>query len=88
MESDSAIAEYIRATSYTVHHPVGTCKMGDGADAVVDPALRVRGVPGLRIADASVFPSIIGGNTNAAVLMVAERAADFILGSVANTINL
>ena len=77
---DAAIDHYIRTTGYTVHHPVGTCRMGRGADAVTDPTLRVHGIDGLRVADASVFPSIVGGNTNAAVVMVAERAADFILG--------
>ncbi len=77
--SAEAIEKYIRDTAFTVHHPVGTCRMG-GADAVVDPTLRFRGIEGLRIADASVFPSIIGGNTNAPTLMIAERAADFILG--------
>jgi len=79
--SDAAIENYIRETGYTVHHPVGTCRMGKGADAVTDPAsLKVHGMEGLRVADASVFPSIIGGNTNAPTVMVAERAADFILG--------
>lgn len=78
--SDAAIEDYIRRTSYTVHHPVGTCRMGSDPAAVVDPELRVRGIPGLRVADASVFPSIIGGNTNAPVVMVAEKAADLIRG--------
>jgi choline dehydrogenase-like flavoprotein len=79
--SDAAIQNYIRQTGYTVHHPVGTCRMGSGPDAVTDPAsLKVHGIEGLRVADASVFPSIIGGNTNAPTVMVAERAADFILG--------
>jgi choline dehydrogenase len=76
------LADYIRREAYTVHHPVSTCRMGapDDAAAVVDPLLRVRGLAGLRIADASVFPSIIGGNTNAAVVMVAEKAADLLRG--------
>lgn len=77
---DASLAEYIRAEAYTVHHPVGTCRMGLDADAIVDPELRVIGLEGLRVADASVFPSIIGGNTNAAVVMVAEKAVDMILG--------
>jgi len=78
---DAAIDSYIRSTGYTVHHPVGTCRMGTDRDAVTDPAsLCVHGIEGLRVADASVFPSIVGGNTNAPTVMVAERAADFILG--------
>jgi choline dehydrogenase-like flavoprotein len=78
--SDAELASFIRATSYTVHHPVGTCRIGIDANAVVDPELRVRGVAGLRVADASVMPSIIGGNTNAVVVMIAEKAADLIRG--------
>ena len=81
VESEEALREYIRATGYTVHHPVGTCRMGSDAEAVTDPAsLKVHGIEGLRVADASVFPSIVGGNTNAPTVMVGERAADFILG--------
>jgi choline dehydrogenase len=71
---------YIRATAATVHHPVGTCRMGADAGAVVDAQLRVHGLGGLRVVDASVFPSIVGGNTNAPVVMVAEKAADLVLG--------
>ena len=78
--SDAELAAYIRAQAYTVHHPVSTCRMGEDAAAVVDPQLRVIGLDNLRIADASVFPSIIGGNTNAAVVMIAEKASDLILG--------
>ena len=83
--SDAEWDAYIRETGYTVHHPVGTCRMGDPVDAatVVDPQLRVRGIAGLRIADASVMPSVIGGNTNAPCVMIAERCADFILGKPA-----
>jgi choline dehydrogenase-like flavoprotein len=79
-QSDDELAAYIRAEAYTVHHPVSTCRMGSDAAAVVDPQLRVVGLNNLRVADASVFPSIIGGNTNAAVVMIAERAADLMLG--------
>jgi choline dehydrogenase-like flavoprotein len=80
IQSDADLAAYVRAEAYTVHHPVGSCRIGVDADAVVDPNLRVIGVDGLRVADASVFPSIVGGNTNATVVMVAEKAADLILG--------
>lgn len=77
--SDADLAAYVRAEAYTVHHPVSTCRMGNDAGAVVDPQLRVVGLENLRVADASVFPSIIGGNTNAAVVMIAEKASDLIL---------
>jgi choline dehydrogenase-like flavoprotein len=81
-QSDEQWAAYIRETGYTVHHPVGTCRMGDphNTATVVDPQLRVKGIAGLRVADASVMPSVIGGNTNAPCVMIGERAADFILG--------
>ena len=65
----------------TIFHPVGTCKMGQGRDAVVDAQLRVHGVPGLRIADASIMPNIVSGNTCSPVLMIAEKAAELILAS-------
>ncbi|WP_305097705.1 GMC family oxidoreductase [Croceibacterium aestuarii] len=79
-QSDAQWDAYIRETGYTVHHPVGTCRMGGDAESVVDPQLRFRGVEGLRVADASVMPSIIGGNTNAPCVMIGERCADFVLG--------
>ena len=81
--SDEQLTQYIRAEAYTVHHPVGTCRMGSDDAAVVDPQLRVRGIDGLRVADASVFPRIVGGNTNAVVVMVAEKAADLVRGKPA-----
>ena len=77
-DSDTAIDALIRATGITVHHPLGTCRMGTDALAVVDPTLRVRGVDALRVVDASVMPDLIGGNINAPVIMIAERAADLI----------
>ncbi len=79
-ESDEALDAFVRANVRTAMHPVGTCAMGTGDGAVVDARLRVRGIDGLRIADASVMPSIIGGNTNAPVIMIAEKAADLIRG--------
>ena len=81
VESDSEIDEHIRATSMTAHHPLGTCRMAVDDDplGVVDANLRVRGIEGLRVVDASVIPNMIGGNINSAILMIAERAADLIL---------
>jgi choline dehydrogenase len=80
VQSDADLDAYIRARGAVTQHPVGTCAMGTGAHAVLDPALRVRGIEGLRVVDASVMPTVPGGNTNAAVIMVAEKAADLILG--------
>ena len=78
--SDEDIADDLRSRVELLFHPVGTCRMGSGEDAVVDPELRVRGVDGLRVVDASVFPIIPSGNTNAPTIAVAERAADLIAG--------
>jgi choline dehydrogenase len=80
VQTDTDIAEFIRASSYTVHHQVGTCRMGEDPDSVVDSQLRLRGLEGLRVVDASVMPTIIGGNTNAVVVMIAEKASDLIRG--------
>ena len=80
LTSDAEIDAHIRATGITVHHPAGTCRMGVDAEAVVDPELRVRGVEGLRVVDASVMPDLVGGNINAPVIMIAEKAADLIRG--------
>ncbi|MBU0582120.1 MAG: choline dehydrogenase [Alphaproteobacteria bacterium] len=77
-ESDEEIDEHIRKTSITVHHPAGTCRMGVDEGSVVDPELRLRGLAGLRIVDASVMPDLPCGNINAAVIMIAEKAADLI----------
>ncbi len=80
--SDADLDAHIRATGITVHHPLGTCRMGTSPDdgAVVDPELRVFGTEGLRVVDASVMPDLVGGNINAPVIMVAEKAADMIRG--------
>ncbi len=82
-ETDAEIDEHIRKTSITVHHPAGTCRMGVDASSVVDPELRLRGIAGLRVVDASVMPDLPCGNINAAVIMIAEKAADMIRASAA-----
>ncbi|MDM0042199.1 GMC family oxidoreductase N-terminal domain-containing protein [Variovorax sp. J22G21] len=78
VESDEDLIRHIRSRADTIYHPVGTCRMGTDAMAVVDPQLRVHGIEGLRVVDASVMPTLIGGNTNAPTIMIAERAADWI----------
>ncbi len=80
--TDADLDEHIRANSITVHHPLGTCKMGLATDpmAVVDSELRVFGTEGLRVVDGSVMPNLVGGNINAPIIMIAEKAADLILG--------
>jgi choline dehydrogenase len=81
---DAALETFIRDKVATTYHPVGTCKMGPASDAqaVVDAQLRVHGVEGLRVADASIMPNLIGGNTSAPSMMIGERAAHFILHGV------
>jgi choline dehydrogenase len=83
VQSDAQIAQAIREKAESIYHPVGTCRMGDDERSVVDPALRVRGVRGLRVIDASVMPRLIGGNTNAPTIMIAERAADLLKDAAA-----
>jgi choline dehydrogenase-like flavoprotein len=78
-----AIEAFVRANADTVYHPVGTCRMGNGALDVVDDQLRVHGIKGLRVVDASIMPTLIGGNTNAPAMMIAEKAADMMLGKPA-----
>jgi len=77
---DERLADYIRATLVTVHHPASTCRMGPPGDCVVDHELKVHGLEGLRVADASIYPRLVGGNTNASVVAIAEKASDMILG--------
>lgn len=76
--NEAELVDFVRTRAETVYHPVGTCRMGSDATAVVDPQLRVNGVEGLRVIDASVMPNLPGGNTNAPTIMIAERAADLI----------
>jgi 4-pyridoxate dehydrogenase len=78
--SDAEVDAFVRRTAITAHHPCATCRMGGDDDAVLDPELRVRGVEGLRVVDASAMPDLVSGNINACVLMIAEKASDLVLG--------
>ena len=79
-ESDAELEAFIRATAITINHPTGTCAIGRGPDLVLDSDLTVRGMERLRVVDASVFPDMPSAHTNAAVMAIADRAADLILG--------
>jgi choline dehydrogenase-like flavoprotein len=85
-DSDADLEAHIRHTAQTIYHPTSTCRMGTDELAVVDPDLRVRGVEGLRVVDASIFPSVPRGNTNAPTIAVAEKASDLIRGRPAATV--
>jgi choline dehydrogenase len=80
VQGRDALRASVRDTLESLYHPVSSCRMGTDDQAVVDPQLRVRGIEGLRVADASVMPTLVRGNTNAPTMMIAERAADLILG--------
>ncbi len=80
VQTDDDIAQYIREYVQTIYHPTGTCRMGSDDMAVVDGALRVHGLEGLRVADASIMPRIVNANTNAPTIMIGERCADMVLG--------
>ncbi|KIN78286.1 GMC family oxidoreductase [Sulfitobacter mediterraneus] len=79
VDDEAAILDWARRTAVTIYHPTGTCKMGTDSMAVVDPRLRVHGIKGLRVADASIMPRIVSGNTNAPAIMIGEKASDLIL---------
>jgi choline dehydrogenase/4-pyridoxate dehydrogenase len=81
-QTDAELDEFVRSSAITLHHPLGTCKMGNASDptAVVDPECRVHGVERLRVVDASVMPDLVSGNINAPVMMIAEKAADLVRG--------
>ncbi|HWL28016.1 MAG TPA: GMC family oxidoreductase N-terminal domain-containing protein [Burkholderiaceae bacterium] len=84
VDTDDGLMDYIKESGQTAWHTVGTCRMGPAADSVVDSRLRVHGIDGLRVADISVMPTIASSNTNAAAMMIGERAADFMLGDAAD----
>ncbi|MEL7183741.1 MAG: choline dehydrogenase [Pseudomonadota bacterium] len=79
MDDDAGTLDWARSNSVSIYHPTGTCKMGQGSDAVVDARLKVHGIEGLRVADCSIMPEIVSGNTNAPAIMIGEKASDLIL---------
>jgi choline dehydrogenase len=81
--TDDEILDWVKKAAETTYHPVGTCKMGSDPMAVVDAQLRVHGIAGLRVADASIMPTLTSGNTNAPSIMIGEKAADMMLNTAA-----
>lgn len=84
VQTDDAILEFIRRTGTTTNHRVGTCKMGHDSMAVVDDQLKVRGITGLRVADASIMPTLVSGNTSIPCMMIGEKCADMVLADAAS----
>jgi choline dehydrogenase len=81
VSEEAEVRDFVRRAAGTYYHPVGTCRMGVGGDAVVDPELRVQGIDGLRVADASIMPDIVSANTNTAAILIGEKAADLVKGA-------
>jgi choline dehydrogenase len=81
VQSDDELLNFVRSRASSIYHPVGTCQMGKDENAVVDSELNVHGISGLRVADASIMPTITSGNSNAPTIMIAEKAADLIEGA-------
>ena len=82
MDDDDSLLNWVRQTAETTYHPIGTCKMGSDAMAVVDERLRVHGIDGLRIADASIMPTLTSGNTNAPSIMIGEKCSKMMLADI------